>query len=238
MLWWMAPLRRTAMGGPIGWRAIRRRPCTRLGSAGLRLRFHWLWPCALRVCRRGVCRFGMCGRPFRMCGRLFRMCCRLLGTRGVAFDRLCLRLRGWLWWRRSVAFGCSCCGLCLRLRGWLRGPRSVVFGWSCCWLCCGVGSPFRLRLCVFGRPGLPVVLRFRMILCMQRGRQRRGETTKENPVKQPGRRACFHCHDSLSVLKNVRADAGEGESLGINLSGLDAVSWRPRLGFVRRVEVR
>jgi hypothetical protein len=204
MLRWTAPLRRTAMRGTIGWRAISRRPCTRLGFAELRLRFHWLWPCGLCVCRRGVCRFGTCGT-------LFRMCCRLLGTRGVAFARLCLRLRGWLWGRRSVAFGCSCC-----------------------WLCCGFGSLFRLRLCVFGRPGLPVVLRFRMILCMQRGRQRRGETTKENPVKQPERRTCFHCHDSLSVLKNVRADAGEGESLGIVLSGLDAVSWRAAIGFVRR----
>lgn len=182
------------MGGTIGWRAIRRRPCTRLGFAGLRLRFHWLWPCALCVCRRGVCRFGTCAR-------LLRMCCRLLGTRGAAFDRLCLRLRGWL-----------------------RGPRSMVFGWSCCWLCCGFGSLFRLRLCVFGRLGLPVVLRFRMILCMQRGRQRRGETTKENPVKQPGRRSCFHWHDSLSVLKNVRADAGEEVSVSICLA------WMPYLG--------
>ena len=223
MLWWMAPLRRTAMRGPIGWRAIRRRPCTRLRSAGLRLRFHWLWPCALRACRRGVCRFGMRGRPFRMC-------CRLLGTRGVAFARL----RGWLWWRRSVAFGCSCCGLCLRLRGWLRGPRSVVFGWSCCWLCCGVGSLFRLRLCVFGRPGLPVVLRFRMILCMQRGRQRRGETTKENPVKQPGRRACFYCHDSLSVLRNVRARCGGGGKSRYQSVWLGCSILRAAIGVVPR----
>jgi hypothetical protein len=222
------------MGGTIGWRAIRRRPCTRLGFAGLRLRFRWLWPCALCMCRRGVCRFGMCSR-------LFRMCCRLLGPRGVAFDRLCLRLRGWLWWRRSVAFRCSCCWLCLGLRGWLWGPRSMVFGWFCCWLCCGFGMLFRLRLCVFGRPGLPVVLRFRMILCMQRGRQRRGETTKENPVKQPGRRPCFRCHDSLSLVKNVRADAGRGKvSVSICLGWMRYLGGR-RLGswaWVRFVEVR
>jgi hypothetical protein len=188
MLWWMAPLRRTAMVGTIGCRAIRRWPCTRLGFAGLRLRFRWLWPCALCGCRRGVCRFGTCGR-------LFRMFCRLLGTRGAAFGRLCFRLSGWLWGRRSVAFG-----------------------WPWCWLCCGFGSLFRLRPCVFGRLGLPVVLRFRMILCMQRRRQRRGETTKENPVKQPGRRLCFHCHDSLSVLKSVWAEEGE-RRLGGYLSG-------------------
>jgi hypothetical protein len=183
MLWWTAPLRRTAMGGTIGWRAIRRRPCPRLGFAGSRLRFHWLWPCGLCVCRRGVFRFGTCGT-------LFRMSCRLLGTRGVAFARLCLRPRSWLW-----------------------GRRSMVFGWSCCWFC-GFGSIFRLRLCAFGRPGLPVVLRFRMILCMQRGWQRRGETTEEKPVKQPGRKPCFHCHDSLSVWKNIQPMRGR-EGLGI-----------------------
>jgi hypothetical protein len=197
------------MRGTIGWRAIRRRPCTRLRFSGLRLRFHWLWSCALRVCRRGVCRFGTCGT-------LFRMCCRLLGTRGVAFAWLCLRPRSWLWGPRSMVFDWSCCGLCLWLRGWLWGPSGVVFGRSCCWFC-GFCSIFRLRLCAFGRPGLPVVLRFRMILCMQRGRQRRGETTKENPVKQPGRRACFHCHDSLSVLKNVRPDAGEGGEVLVSI---------------------
>ena len=226
-MWWMAPLRRTAMGGVIGWRAIRRRPCTRLGSAGLRLRFHWLWPCALCVCWRGVCRF-------RMGGRLF-----LLGTRGAAVNRFCLRLRGSLWGRRSVAFGCSCCWLCLRLRGWLWGPRSMVFGWSCCWLCCGFGSLFRLRLCFFSRLGLPVVLRFRMILCMQRGRQRRGETTKENPMKQPGRRACVHCHDSLSVLKNVRTRCGGGgkswyQSVWVGCSILPGGEW----GLCRMSKIR
>jgi hypothetical protein len=75
---------------------------------------------------------------------------------------------------------------------------------------------------------------------MQRGRQRRGETTKENPVKQPGRRSCFHWHDSLSVLKNVRADAGEEVSVSTCLA------WMPYLGggdwvraaWVRFVEVR
>ena len=204
MLWWTAPLRRTAMGGTIGWRAIRRRPCTRLGFAGLRLRFHWLWPCGLCVCRRGVCRFGTCGR-------LLRMCCRLLGTGGVAFARLCLRPRGWL-----------------------RGPRSVAFGWSCFWLCRAFGWLFRLRLCAFGRLGLPVVLRFRTILCMQRVRQRRGETTEEKPVKHPGRRPYFYCHDSLSVWKNVQPMRGEGKPRHqICLAWMHDLGGR-RLGFVQR----
>jgi hypothetical protein len=90
----------------------------------------------------------------------------------------------------------------------------VAFGWSCFWLCRAFGWLFRLRLCAFGRLGLPVVLRFRTILCMQRVRQRRGETTEEKPVKHPGRRPYFYCHDSLSVWKNVQPMRGR-ENLGI-----------------------
>jgi hypothetical protein len=227
VLWWMAPLRRTTVNGTIGWRAVRRRPCTRLGFAGLRLRSHWLWPCGPCVCRRGVCWFGTCGR-------LFRMCYLLLGTRDVAFAWPCLRPRGWLWGPRSVAFGWSCFWLCLRPRGWLRRTRSVAFGWSCFWLCRAFGWLFRLRLCAFGRLGLPVVLRFRTILCMQRVRQRRGETTEEKPVKHPGRRPCFYCHDSLSVWKNVQPMRGEGKPRHqICLAWMHDLGGR-RLGFVQR----
>jgi hypothetical protein len=65
---------------------------------------------------------------------------------------------------------------------------------------------------------LPVVLRFRVILCMRRGRQRRGETTEGR------RRSCFYCHDSLSVLKDFQA-GGEGKG-----SASICIAWMQYLG--------
>jgi hypothetical protein len=112
------------------------------------------------------------------------------------------------------------------------GLRRMAFGWSCRRLCRGFGSIFRLRLCAFGRSCLPVVLRFRVILCMRRGRQRRGETTEEKPVKQPGRRrSCFYCHDSLSVLKDFQAGAGRGRARHQSVS-LGCSIWAAAIGVL------
>jgi hypothetical protein len=195
------------MGGTIGWRAIRRRPCTRLGFAGLRVRFHWLWPCAVCVRARSV--------PVR-------------DVRQAVPDVLPAPGDAWRGFRPALSPASR-----LAVVAAQRGLRVLLLRALLRVRLAFQAAALRLRQAWFaGCPAVPDDP-----VHATRAAASRSDNKRESR-KQPGRRLCFHCHDFLSVLKNVRADAGEGKVLvSICLAWMQVLAggdW----GFCRMSEIR